>query len=76
MVACRLCGDRRYMTIIHDYRCELGKAYSLRQCQRCSFVSIDPLPTEEDLGKYYHKNYWQKEEGFQVFRGAGETRSC
>jgi SAM-dependent methyltransferase len=36
-----------------------GTGYSLKRCSRCSFISVDPLPTPEILEQYYNRNYWQ-----------------
>ena len=57
---CRICGNSSLITILSDIRTKLGEVYSLVQCGECSFVSTHPLPSAEELKKYYDQDYWQR----------------
>jgi len=41
-------------------RTRLAEDYRLRRCRLCSFISVDPLPTAENLEAYYEQEYWQR----------------
>ena len=56
---CRICGSGFSTTLISDLKTRLGETYSLKQCNACSFVRTDPMPSAEKLAQYYDQNYWQ-----------------
>ena len=63
MKTCRLCGHNKTQLILSDLKTDLNDSYTLRKCRRCSFVTIDPLPDDDTLRKYYRLNYWQDQQG-------------
>lgn len=63
MYECRICGDKQSLAMLSGLKSRFGKQYSLHQCQQCSFVSIEPLPSSTILAKHYHQDYWQSKEG-------------
>ncbi|MCP4147744.1 MAG: class I SAM-dependent methyltransferase [bacterium] len=67
--SCRLCDNRQYSPVLEDIPTHLNETYSLVQCGSCSFVTIYPLPTPEDLSRYYDENYWQPEQEKKKTRG-------
>ena len=60
---CRLCNSSVPATILSDFKTRMGEIYSLKQCSACSFVSTDPLPSAEELKRYYDQDYWQPGKG-------------
>ena len=62
---CRLCNSDDQVTIQSDIKTRLGEIYSLIQCRACSFVTIAPLPSPDNLKRYYNRHYWS--------HGNGET---
>ena len=63
MYKCRICGRKQYITILFGFKSEFDKFYSLKKCKKCSFVSIDPFPTNKELRQCYDPVYWQKNRG-------------
>lgn len=61
MDRCRLCGQSKTIAILSSLETVFHEEYSLKQCPKCSFVSLSPLPDDRILEKYYQENYWQKE---------------
>jgi SAM-dependent methyltransferase len=59
---CRLCGSRGQRILLHDIISNCNDRFWLNKCDACSFVTIDPMPTDELLQRYYHLDYWQSEE--------------
>jgi len=56
---CRLCGSSEQQTILNDIITGCQDRYSLIKCQSCSFVTTDPLPSDDLLQRYYDLDYWQ-----------------
>jgi SAM-dependent methyltransferase len=59
MLKCRICHGKAFKTLLPEFASELGEVYALKLCNRCSFISVDPLPTPENLRRYYNRDYWQ-----------------
>ncbi|AEH06049.1 class I SAM-dependent methyltransferase [Methanothermococcus okinawensis] len=54
-INCPLCNNKNYKTILK--KDDLSKYYHLVKCKDCGLVFINPLPTEEDLNRYYNIEY-------------------
>jgi len=59
-MSCRLCHNLNQKTIICGYKTSLLEYFDLKKCCECGFASLDPIPNDEDLSKYYSCEYWQK----------------
>ena len=59
MSKCRICRWQAFTTLLSEFKSELGEVYALKRCNRCSFISVDPLPTPEILKRYYNRDYWK-----------------
>jgi len=59
--ACRLCGFNQYIALTEEEIIANGKKYSLIQCQKCSFISVHPLPDYESLREQYDSGYWERQ---------------
>lgn len=59
MLKCRICHGKAFKTLLPEFTSELGEVYALKLCNQCSFISVDPLPTPENLRRYYNRDYWQ-----------------
>ena len=60
---CRICNNSDPVTILSELKTRMGETHRLKQCNVCSFVSTDPLPSAEKLGRYYDLDYWQPGNG-------------
>jgi len=58
---CRLCGSRGQRILLRDIISSYNDRFSLNKCDACSFVTIDPMPSDELLQRYYDLAYWQSE---------------
>jgi SAM-dependent methyltransferase len=56
---CIICKDRDFIKlfIVEDFD-NLKISFDLFKCNVCGFTQIFPLPTEEQLDKYYQKTYY------------------
>lgn len=52
---CPICGNNEFTLILR--KDTLDNYYNLVECHKCSLVFINPLPSQEDLSKYYNKDY-------------------
>lgn len=60
MDKCRICGGQQLHLLLPELRSCFGEVYSIKRCSKCSFVSVAPLPTTQNLDRYYNQHYWQK----------------
>ncbi|MFH1725870.1 MAG: class I SAM-dependent methyltransferase [Elusimicrobiota bacterium] len=54
-IRCVLCGEESSIPVRKGVRHE--PRLEVRRCQDCGLVRLDPLPTEEDLKKFYAETY-------------------
>lgn len=59
MDRCRLCSHSEMTTILSGLGKGRGNEYSLCKCNKCSFVSLKPLPDANTLKALYAGEYWQ-----------------
>lgn len=60
-IRCILCGVDDYKVILKskDYRFHLSNnLYHLVECNRCGLTYLNPMPTEEEVSKFYPENYY------------------
>lgn len=62
MDICRLCGQKEMATILSNLRSDYYEEFSLRECKECFFVSLEPLPDDQVLKKYYSREYWHEDD--------------
>lgn len=53
-VECRLCGERDWNRFLHE-----EKGYHILQCPACGFITTDPIPTDDELARFYSETYHQ-----------------
>ncbi len=63
MYKCRICNGKQFNSLLSGLSSIFEEVYSLKRCNKCSFVSVDPLPTPQNLERYYNQDYWQRKEG-------------
>lgn len=54
-ISCPICNNKNFEMILK--KDDLSKYYHIVKCKNCDLVFINPLPTEEDLNKYYNTEY-------------------
>jgi len=59
-MSCNLCGENISKTL-----CEIGTT-TILQCEECGLMYRNPIPTKEELKKYYSFGYYQ-EYGFKEY---------
>ena len=61
MTACLLCGSERASPLFQAsdrlYR-TTAQPFSVIRCGQCGLMRLDPLPSPEELHRYYPANYW------------------
>lgn len=62
MHECRICKAKQFNSLLSGSSSGFSVEYSLKRCNKCSFISIDPLPTPEILKRHYNRNYWQRQQ--------------
>ncbi len=55
-----MCGLNQFEAFLQEQVIVNKEKYSLSQCKKCSFISVDPLPTPEILKRHYNRDYWQR----------------
>ena len=50
---CNLCNNNKFKFLFKKNN------YSIVKCKFCGLVTIDPLPTDQDLGDLYEKEYFE-----------------
>ena len=59
MYECRICKAKQFNSLLSGFSSGFGVVYSLKRCNKCSFIGVDPLPTPEILKRHYNRDYWQ-----------------
>lgn len=70
-MSCNLCGESSVQVLFHgkDRLHKIDeKLFRIVQCSQCGLVRIDPQPTEEELAKYYPKEYGPYQDGDFIFK--------
>lgn len=68
MFICRICNAKESAVLLENCKGDSGFVRSLRKCGSCSFVSIDPLPSVDELKNFYDDDYWHagKKDGGEI----------
>lgn len=73
---CYLCGGRGELLYegLHDRLFGVPGRWNLKCCQRedCGLIWLDPMPTEEDIGKAYSTYYTHRQAGDARPAGSGK----
>ena len=70
-VNCDLCGESSVQVLFYgkDRLHKVDeKMFRIVRCSQCGLVRVDPQPTEEELGKYYPKEYGPYRDGDFIFK--------
>jgi SAM-dependent methyltransferase len=59
MHECRICKTIQFQSPPSGFTAGFSTGYSLKRCNKCAFISVDPVPTPEILKQYYNRDYWQ-----------------
>jgi 2-polyprenyl-3-methyl-5-hydroxy-6-metoxy-1,4-benzoquinol methylase len=57
--SCCLCGASNQQIILDNLVTKYRDSFSLKKCRNCSYVSTNPIPSDQLLRRYYDHNYWQ-----------------
>jgi SAM-dependent methyltransferase len=66
--SCRLCGESRRTLVFRK------RGWDFVRCEACSLVSIDPLPTLEELTAHHDESY--RAGGYATFAAAADVRAA
>ena len=68
---CNLCGESSVKVLFYgkDRLHKVNeKMFRIVRCSQCGLVRVSPQPTEEELGKYYPKEYGPYRDGDFIFK--------
>lgn len=57
-MVCNSCGHDRFLRLPFHYEWE-GRRFDGARCRRCGLVTLDPLPTDEELARLYAEDYFR-----------------
>lgn len=70
MDVCRICGSDQPPTFLSRANLLLGQDHDLVECVQCRVRYFSPLPSVEDLARFYSAQYYDFDRGRQEAKGA------